>query len=66
MPDQPKPAWRKRCAGNGACVEVAALDEQTRAIRQSSKPDGPWLLLTREQLRELFDAIKARDVVHTP
>ena len=57
--------WRKSrhsstTAGEERCVEVTVLTSGLRAIRASALPDGPWLLVTREQLRELFNAIKAR------
>ncbi|MDL4812838.1 DUF397 domain-containing protein [Actinomadura opuntiae] len=45
--------------GAALCVEVGVIDRETRAIRSSRFPDE-WLLLTRRQLRSLFDAIKAR------
>jgi hypothetical protein len=40
-------------ATSGNCVEVAALPDGGRAVRDSKNPDGPVLLLTADQWRRL-------------
>jgi hypothetical protein len=50
--------WRKstRCAGNGACIEVA--DTGRILVRDSTDPDGPRIALDRAAFRHLIAAIK--------
>lgn len=38
------------------CVEIAVLPEGGRAVRDSKDPDGPILVLTSSQWRELRES----------
>lgn len=53
-------SWRKSSHSNGAtqCVEVASLGTRL-TIRDSRDPDGPVLLLTARQMRDLARRMKA-------
>ncbi len=53
MTDQLGPKWRKSSAsaGNGECVELAALQDGTIGVRDSKNPDGPVLKFTRAEVR---------------
>ncbi|HZC53862.1 MAG TPA: DUF397 domain-containing protein [Mycobacterium sp.] len=44
-------AWRKATAsaGNGACVEVAPIDDGGVAVRDSKDPGGPILRYTARE-----------------
>jgi Domain of unknown function (DUF397) len=44
--------WRKSSysGGNGQCVEVAALDENTIALRNSNHPDAGTVFFTAAQI----------------
>jgi hypothetical protein len=49
-------AWRKSSysgATSGNCVEIAALPDGGRAVRDSKDPDGPVLALTARQWTDL-------------
>ncbi|MQA83154.1 MAG: DUF397 domain-containing protein [Streptosporangiales bacterium] len=58
--DAPAVRWRvsSRTAGNGACVEVAALD-RTIAVRDSKDRTGPVLAFTERDWASFIDGIKA-------
>ncbi len=44
-------AWRKsRASGAGNCVEVAALEGGSVAVRHSLDPHGPALIYTRSEI----------------
>jgi hypothetical protein len=56
--------WRKSSYSGqqGNCVEVARNLPGVVAIRDSKDPDGPALVVTREQWRSFLTALKqARD-----
>jgi hypothetical protein len=48
MDDLAPAVWRKSTRSNeqGACVEVADLDDGGRAVRDSKHPDGGYLTFT--------------------
>lgn len=49
MRDDLTPAvWRKssRSSNQGACIEVADLNDGSRAVRDSKNPTGPALMFT--------------------
>lgn len=56
----PESAWRKASAsaGNGQCVEVAALVGGV-AVRDSKDPNGPVLRFTRTEIAAFLDGAKA-------
>jgi Domain of unknown function (DUF397) len=52
--------WKKSSYSSstgGNCVEVAALPDGGRAIRDSKNPNGGMLLLTPAQWRELAKSL---------
>lgn len=54
--------WRKSSysgSNGGDCVEVAALPDQSLAVRDSKDPDGPKLTFTRAEWRTFTAAVKA-------
>lgn len=58
--DELKATWRKSShSGNdgGDCVELADLGD-TVGIRDSKNPNGPKLLVTRDELTTLVAALK--------
>ncbi|GAA4614761.1 DUF397 domain-containing protein [Saccharopolyspora hordei] len=52
--------WRKsRHSGKwGNCVELAALDDGTIALRQSREPQGTALICTRDELAAFLRGAK--------
>ena len=53
--------WRKSSysgSNGGACVEVAMLPEDSRAVRDSKDPGGPKLGFSREEWRAFTTSIK--------
>ena len=55
--------WRKSSysGGNGGnCVEIAALPDHGRAVRDSKDPDGPKLVFAPATWRAFTAAVKAR------
>jgi Domain of unknown function (DUF397) len=53
-------AWRKAQSslGNGACLEVAPLDDGMVALRDSKYPNGPMLTYTGAEWRAFLDGAK--------
>lgn len=53
------PAWRKSsyCA-NGTCVEVALVGDDY-LVRDSKRPQDPFLSFTREEWTAFVDGVKA-------
>jgi Domain of unknown function (DUF397) len=53
--------WRKSSAsaGNGECVELAALDDGRVAVRDSKNPDGAMLIFTRAEMRAWVQGVRA-------
>lgn len=50
--------WKSSYSDTGAqCVECGIVDDQTIAVRDSKNPNGPALLLTREQHAGLVSAV---------
>jgi Domain of unknown function (DUF397) len=53
--------WRKSSysgSNGGACVEVAVLPGDSRAVRDSKDPGGPKLRFSREEWRAFTTSIK--------
>ena len=58
------PAWRKSSYSNheGACVELAKIDQETILFRDSKEPDGPILSFTRTEVSNFLTAVKRGDL----
>jgi uncharacterized protein DUF397 len=58
--------WRKSSLSSpqGNCVEFAGLPGGKIAMRNSRHPDGPALIFTKEQLRDLVGSLKSGDFDH--
>ncbi len=54
-------AWRKSSHSNsqGNCVEFAALEDDSVAVRNSRYPQGPALVYTRAEINALIAGVKA-------
>jgi hypothetical protein len=54
-------AWRKsqRSNSQGACVEIARLDQGAIAMRNSRDPHGTALVYPAEAVRALLGAVRA-------
>ncbi|MFJ1731459.1 DUF397 domain-containing protein [Streptomyces sp. NPDC088254] len=54
--------WKSSASGTQSdCVECGIVDGQTIAVRDSKRPNGPALLLSRATLAGLVAGIKAGD-----
>ncbi|MEV6304778.1 DUF397 domain-containing protein [Actinoplanes sp. NPDC051861] len=52
-------AWRKATkSGTSNCVELAKVDGDTVAFRNSRQPDGAVVTYTRAELEAFIDGIK--------
>ncbi|HLI38972.1 MAG TPA: DUF397 domain-containing protein [Streptosporangiaceae bacterium] len=53
-------AWRKsrRSNSQGACVEMARIDGETVAVRNSRDPHGPALIYPREAVAALIAGLR--------
>jgi len=53
--------WRTSSfsGNNGTCVEVAALPHGHIAVRNSTRPDGVAILVTRVEMNHWINGIKA-------
>ncbi|MFI6498790.1 DUF397 domain-containing protein [Nonomuraea typhae] len=58
--DLPRSTWRKStyCGGNGACVEVAMLDDETIAMRSSTQPEHPVLVFAPDAWISFLDGLR--------
>jgi Domain of unknown function (DUF397) len=58
--DLPGATWRKSSISNsqGACVELARLDADEFAVRNSRNPEGPALIYTRAEIAALIEGVK--------
>jgi len=56
-------SWRKssRCVEQGACVEVSVFP-QGIGLRDSKRPDEPFLLLSVDSWRSFIESIKRGDL----
>jgi predicted secreted Zn-dependent protease len=59
--DLSKATWHKssRSGANNNCVEVAGNLPRVVAVRDSKHPDGPVLVVTREEWRAFTAGVKA-------
>ncbi|WP_128374536.1 DUF397 domain-containing protein [Streptomyces cavernae] len=53
--------WEKPWSGTngGSCVEAKRLTDGSVAFRQSTDPDGPALVYTREEMITFLDGAKS-------
>lgn len=54
-------SWRKSSHSNhqSACVEMAGIDRESIAFRDSKDPDGPLLIFTRGEVRAFVEQVAA-------
>jgi hypothetical protein len=64
--DLPDARWYKSrlSSPQGNCVEVATLPGEQIAMRNSRHPDGPALIFTRAEVKDLVDAIGQGELDH--
>ncbi|MBX6767476.1 MAG: DUF397 domain-containing protein [Actinomadura rubrobrunea] len=59
------PKWRKSSrsgTGQSNCVELAALEGDQVGVRDSKSPDAGHQAYSRQDLKALFDRIKAGEL----
>ena len=62
MPSLNSADWRTSSfCTNGSCVQVAAVDDGTIAVRDSKNPDGAVLLYTPAEWRDFLAGAKSGD-----
>lgn len=63
-PDLSRAVWRKssKSQDGGGCVEVAELDQQHVAVRDSKNPTGPALIFRRDQWSAFLASLGAGDL----
>jgi len=59
-------AWLKsqRSNSQGACVEIARIDAEIVAVRNSRDPHGPALICRRDAIVALMDGLRDGDFDH--
>ena len=51
--------WKSSASGTQSdCVEVGIVDGESVAVRDSKRPAGPALLLSREQMTAFVSAVR--------
>ncbi len=58
---QPKWIKAQRSQGQTNCVEVARVDADTVAVRNSKNPDGPVLRFTQAEWEAFLDGMAKRE-----
>jgi hypothetical protein len=53
---------RSRLCESGNCVEVARIDNDLIAVRDSKDPDGPALLFTAEEWKAFIEGVRAGEL----
>jgi hypothetical protein len=58
--------WQKSPASSpqGNCVELAGLSDGQIAMRNSRHPDGPALIFTKDEIKDLIDTLKSGTLDH--
>lgn len=52
-------AWtRSSMCSSGACIELAAIDDELIGVRDSKDPDGPVLRYTKDELRAFVEGVR--------
>ena len=60
MPTTGGPAWKKaRASGQGACVEVAVVEDHGVLVRHSKAPHGPVLRFTSTEWKAFIAGVEA-------
>lgn len=61
--DLSRATWKKarRSSANGQCVEVAILDSDSTAVRDSKQPDGPVLIVSPGEWAAFIERVKLGD-----
>lgn len=65
MTDMRRAVWRKstRSGDNGNCVEVATNLAAVAGIRDSKDPNGPVLVVSRDEFRQFLAGVAAPGAV---